>query len=189
MKVFEHVAMGVFLTSCVVHLLAFSELLSLSMDQVWILHVLTMVVFVAAVFQLSRMGTRLQWPGTDNGLSREEIRKVRLERRRAQKRLVWRSIPFGVKVLAGVLVLYAGVNFLLFMMQMEGGGPHASDGHFYLSNHGNILRELSRPEFDHFQLMEVRGFSGHWMAFSFAAWTLLHFVAPVLSKPEQQTSL
>lgn len=56
------------------------------------------------------------------------------------------------------------------MIFSEGGGPHIVDGKYVLQNHGNIIREITMEEYDAFQANELRGFSGHWMAFyAFAA--------------------
>ncbi len=171
MEVFERMALAVFVVSLVMHLLTFVPGLPLNMEMVWMLHVLTMAVVLAAVFFLVRRRGRT--PESKRSHSKT-VRSMLLS-----------AVPGWAKVLAVVLIIYAGVNFFLFWGQMDGGAPSYSDGRYYLANRGTLLRELTRVEFERYQMLEVRGFSGHWMAFSFVAWTLLHYVCPLRREKEQ----
>jgi len=83
------------------------------------------------------------------------------------------SAPLWLRGLTGVFFVYALVNFGIFLILNEGGGPHEQDGKFVLSSHGKVLRELSEEEYHQQQAYVVRGFSGHWMVFSSAALMLL----------------
>jgi hypothetical protein len=49
---------------------------------------------------------------------------------------------------------------------MEGGSPSVENGNYYLHNHGQKIRDLSKEEYQRFSAYVVRGFSGHWMLFS-----------------------
>jgi elongation factor Tu len=86
---------------------------------------------------------------------------------------VFKSAPRWLQVLTGVFFVYALVNFAIFIVLVEGGGPDKRDGKYFLTSHGRVLRELSEAEYHRQQAYVVRGFSGHWMMFSSAALTML----------------
>jgi hypothetical protein len=83
------------------------------------------------------------------------------------------SAPLWLRILTGVFFAYALVNFAIFMVLNEGGGPHERDGKYFLQSHGRVLRELTKEEYHRQQAYVVRGFSGHWMLFACAALMLL----------------
>jgi len=80
--------------------------------------------------------------------------------------------PLWMKIVLPLCFLYTGVNFLLFMALSGGGGPHQEAGKYYIMNHGVIIRELTASEYHWQQAYVARGFSGHWLLFLFAAWTI-----------------
>ena len=49
------------------------------------------------------------------------------------------------------------------------------NGRHYLSNHGDIIRELSAAEYYQFQLYQLRLFSGFWILFSLASYLITRF--------------
>ena len=77
-----------------------------------------------------------------------------------------RSVPVSVRLVCIAVFIYVGINFGLFLMNSEGGGPQAQNGRYYLKSHGRIIRELREAEFHRFRAYELRGFSGHWILFS-----------------------
>ena len=86
---------------------------------------------------------------------------------------VFNSAPRWLRILTGVFFVYALVNFAIFLVLCEGGGPHERDGRYLLTSHGKVIREISEAEYHQQQAYVVRGFSGHWMAFSCVALTML----------------
>jgi hypothetical protein len=82
---------------------------------------------------------------------------------------VFNSAPRWLRILTGLFSGYALVNFAVFMVLVEGGGPHERDGKYFLTSHGTVLRELNEAEYHQQRAYIVRGFSGHWMLFSSAA--------------------
>ena len=80
---------------------------------------------------------------------------------------VFAQFPRWVIVLGYVLFAYTIVNFLLFLIASEGGGPAMRDGKYLLESHGRILREITASEYQHFRFNVNRGFSGHWIVFYF----------------------
>ena len=59
---------------------------------------------------------------------------------------------------------YAFINFGLFMLS-DKGTPEIKDGHYFLQNHGQITRQITEKEYYHYKAGNLRGFSGHWIAF------------------------
>jgi len=74
--------------------------------------------------------------------------------------------PDWVAAIAIGGLIYAVINFLLFIYMQGGGGtPAVNNGHYYLHNHGTRIRDITEHEYYHYRALTVRGFSGHWMAF------------------------
>ena len=122
---------------------------------VMFIHVLIFLPALAVIFCTQR-ATR-EW-----GVSQEKIFKV---------------APHWMRVLTTVLGMYALINFVLYFKLSEGYDPQKRDGKYYLTQHSRIMREITEVEFHRHQAYVVRGFSGHWLAFSAAALTLLTGVA------------
>jgi hypothetical protein len=93
-----------------------------------------------------------------------------------------RAAPQWLKILTGIFGAYAFLNFVLFIILTEGGGPHQEKDKFVLQSHGRVIRELTEKEFHQQQAYVVRGFSGHWMLFSSAALMLLVSTARIRKK-------
>lgn len=83
------------------------------------------------------------------------------------------SAPRWLQIVTGLFFAYALVNFAIFMVLNEGGGPHERDGKYFLTSHGTVLRELTEAEYHLHRAYVVRGFTGHWMLFASAALMLL----------------
>ena len=83
------------------------------------------------------------------------------------------TAPRWLRILTGLFFAYALVNFAIFLVLVEGGGPHERDGKYLLTSHGTVLRELSEAEYHRQRAYVVRGFSGHWMLFSSGALMML----------------
>lgn len=77
----------------------------------------------------------------------------------------WESIPGWVFALGGVVFVYAGINFALFIAQLEGGMPTVDQGRYLLLDHAKLIKEPTYDEYVSLKLRQIRGFSGHWMLF------------------------
>lgn len=77
------------------------------------------------------------------------------------------ALPRWVVAMGLIILVYAIVNFLIFMVGTEGGSPTIRDGQYLLLEHGKLIRELTASEYRALQTNEVRGFSGHWLVFFF----------------------
>ena len=143
-----------FILSLVVHISALlGVVLSSNIAPVWLLHVGIFVVFIPFVFS-SRAVLG----------SRPSLAKVRA------------LFPAWVVALGVVVFAYAAVNFLLFVLHTEGGSPSIRDGKYILQSHGHLIREISSAEYAAFKANEVRGFSGHWLAFYYAPFAYFMFL-------------
>jgi len=85
------------------------------------------------------------------------------------------NFPAWLIAAAGALTIYAIVNFVLFAVHGLGGTPAIVDGKYVLQNHGHLVREIGRAEFLQAKVMELRGFSGHWMIFYFIPFAYFMF--------------
>ena len=121
---------------------------------VWVLHVLIFVVWFPVVISCRKLCTN------DN---RKDFWK-----------LATRNSPNWMKRLCVIFFVYAFFNFFCAFVLSEGGNPSEIDGRKVLSNHGEIIRELTDEEYDQLQAYEVRGFSGHWLVFYAAGMTVLY---------------
>ena len=83
-------------------------------------------------------------------------------------------------VLTMVVILYAFFNFFISALIMEGGGPQEMQDGFYLTSHGDVLRELTEAEFVRLKKTELRMFFGHVTAFSGISLTYLSARVPEL---------
>jgi hypothetical protein len=118
---------------------------------VWLLHIGIFIVFIPAV-------------ATQN--SKRSIQ----DKKSAQ---FGPLAPVWMKKLTGALFMYMFINFAIFIYMMSGGSPSQRDGGYVLQSHGKVIRQISEHEYHRYRAYEVRGLSGHWMAFYSIAMTIL----------------
>jgi len=80
-------------------------------------------------------------------------------------RIIFKNTPKPMVIMILVFFIYMGINFFLFLNFSGGGVPEIMNGKYVIQNHGSIIKELSEIEYLKMQANEIRGFSGHWMAF------------------------
>jgi hypothetical protein len=81
---------------------------------------------------------------------------------------MWRASPRWMRRACVCAFVYAIINFGLFMLLSEGGGPQRHGSAFTLESHGKTIRTISEAEFHRQQAYVARGFSGHWIMFTVA---------------------
>jgi hypothetical protein len=136
----------VLVVSVVTHLSTFCGINPLAVGPaVWLIHIAIFPPCIAASYYMRRAG------GKDLLLG---IGRSRLA------------------ALTAVLMVYAAVNFVIFIARAE-GQPEERNGKYVLTAHDRVLREVDKAEYERQQMIFVRGFSGHWMLFSCAALLLL----------------
>lgn len=153
-----------------VHLLSLADIdVAGKVPFVWILHIGVFVVWLPTILAL-RNNEELkayQQPGMRN--QRNPLKFFRI---------LFRQTPTWLAILAMGGFVYAVVNFMMFMGSQP-GVPDLKDGQYVLHNHGQLVRTLTEQEYHHYKANEVRGFSGHWLAFyGLAAAILFPFRQP-----------
>lgn len=76
------------------------------------------------------------------------------------------GFPNWLTVVYLVLGFYVMVNFVTFVFGAD-GTPERHGDKFVLTNHGTVVREISREEYDLASAHLLHGFSGHWLIFYF----------------------
>lgn len=84
----------------------------------------------------------------------------------------------GKAIAIGVLLLiYIWINFIVFMAKSDGGVPDIWEGAYVLHNHGKLLKNISEAEYIGYKSNQLRGFSGHWLAFFYMPMVYFYFRA------------
>lgn len=154
-----------------VHLLSLMDIdVRAYFEPIWLLHIGIFVVFVPAVFELNK---------------NESIKELRKANKKPGSfelyKIIFQNTPNWLKIIAIAGFLYAVINFLFFMAT-QGGSPSIKDGQYVLQNHGNILKVLTETEYTHYRANEIKGFSGHWLAFYGFAAAILYPTSKSLSE-------
>jgi len=140
-----------FALSLIVHMVAWGGVdVGQRHPQVWVLHVVIMLTWVAIIWRQLRRGRP-----TPDGWSPS-------------------LPPWGVRLIQ-VSFAYALVNFVLYLVQSHGGGPDIEHGQYVLSSHGRVLQVLSEAGYHHYRALELRGVSGLGAFFSLYAALVLWF--------------
>ncbi|MBS3945508.1 MAG: hypothetical protein KGZ42_08415 [Melioribacter sp.] len=141
----------------IVHLLSIADYnASDKVPFVWLLHVGIFVVWLPVVFILTKNEElkAFRQSGTLNQLNPVAASKI-----------FFRQTPRWLTIIAVAGFFYAIINFVFFMTTSHFGVPDIKDGQFILHNHGKLIKTLTEQEYHHYKANEVRGFSGHWLAF------------------------
>lgn len=98
------------------------------------------------------------------------------------------NTPHWLNAIAVVGFVYAFINFALFFFSIE-GSTAIKDGEYILHNHGHLIKKLTEQEYHSYRAQELRGFSGHWLAFyGFAVAALYPFAKKKRSEILDQAS-
>ena len=122
---------------------------------VWVLHICIFVVWLPVVLDLKK---------------NEELKAYQqsgiLKRMNPFGffKIIFRHTPTWLTIIAIGCFFYAFVNFILFISSQH-GTTDIRDGHYILHNHGQVIKTLTEQEYHHYNANEIRGFSGHWLAF------------------------
>ena len=108
---------------------------------VWVLHLGIFVVFFPMVFVQGLKSRKDFWSK------------------------IFAAIPRWARYTIKFFFAYTIINFALFFFLSQGGTPEVRDGKYVLHNHGQVIRELSKNEYEWQRAYVIRGFSGHWMVF------------------------
>jgi len=97
-----------------------------------------------------------------------------------------KNTPKILTTIAICSFFYAFINFILFFLSNP-GQTTIIEGHYFLTNKGQIIKTLTQQQYHHYNALNVRGFSGHWMLFySLAA--LILYPYQTISTSSQETN-
>lgn len=147
-----------FVLGLIVHLISLAGIyIGDKVPYIWGLHIGVFIVWLPAILEL-RKNPDLKQPSFGTMTNPFKFFGT-----------IFKDKPKPLMIISVVFFFYAIINFSLSMQAGEGGVPDIMDGKFIINNHGSIIRELTEVEYNRMRANEIRGFSGHWMAFySFA---------------------
>lgn len=144
-----------------------------------ILHVATIAIFITMILS-HQAHSRLQPKVAQSGLF-GNLRAASRQSRDFQARVL-SLVPPAARLLCVAIFAYAGVNFGLFLLQVDGSTAQI-DGQHYLHNHGVKIRDITVAEAQRHRRLVTRGFSGHWLLFSTLPAVYFYFVERSLRDP------
>lgn len=150
--------------------------------RLWVVHVMAVFMVGSTLFSgipldmtrrtslwdyLDRRGRDSVSPGTaaDGGASDETDFGRRLRPSRRQ-------------IVAGILGVYAAINFVACLALLQGGVPVHRGDEYLLTSHGKVLATLSAVDYAWHRAYQTRLATGHWMFLFFIAGAL--WLAPGL---------
>ena len=122
---------------------------------IWILHIGIFVVWLPTILNLRKNEKLKEF--SQSGLLTRMNPLVFFK-------MIFQNTPTWLTLIAISGFLYAIVNFMLFMTSQL-GVPDVKDGQYILQNHGQLIKTLTEQEYHHYKANQLRGFSGHWIAF------------------------
>jgi len=122
---------------------------------VWILHIGIFIVWIPAILVLRKNEElkNLKKIGVLTRMNPFDFFKP-----------ILKKIPSWLIVITIAGFFYAIINFMLFIASRL-GSPDIQNGQYVLQNHGQLIKTLTEREYHHYKANELRGFSGHWIAF------------------------
>ncbi|WP_146193491.1 hypothetical protein [Flavobacterium sediminis] len=139
-----------------VHLLSLAKInVTETIPFIWVLHIGIFVVWIPVIFELNK---------------NEEFKKYQqLRRQNSVKpfslfKIIFKETPTWLVVIAIGGFFYAVLNFMLFTSSQP-GVPDFINDQYVLQNHGKLIKVITEQEYHHYKANELRGFSGHWLAF------------------------
>ena len=148
-----------------VHMLSLADIdVTAKVPFVWLLHVGIFVVWIPVILELKKNKElqEYQQSGTPNRMNSMKFFEI-----------VFNETPSWMTTIVVAGFFYAFVNFILFSIS-QSGTPNIIGGQFVLQNHGQLIKTLTEQEYHHYKANELRGFSGHWIAFYGVATAILY---------------
>ena len=173
-KVLALVSAVIFVAALSAHLLTFSANPSITESRVDPIGVAIFIPFLCMILVMN------SYTVNHNGQGRGLLERIRSSNEASRQffRQLVQSCPLWARIASVALFLYVSVNFSLFIKVMQEGNPEQRSGRYYINNHGELVRELTEVEYRSLQAHQVRGFSGHWMIFSFLPLVYFAVVEP-----------
>jgi hypothetical protein len=89
---------------------------------------------------------------------------------------IFNSVPASIMRFVPIFGLYIILNFIICINLLKAGGPEISNGKYVISSHGSVIREITFEDYKRYRAIEVRLFSGHWMAFLGISCVMMYIV-------------
>jgi hypothetical protein len=169
-RAFGIAALAGFILSVIIHVSAVLQInaaLVLS-PFVWILHLGIFIVFIPFVISCYQTAVKISAAAGRPAMTGAGRAYFPLSAIRA-------VFPAWTLVIGGLLYVYIMVNFAIFTSSTGGGSPIFEGGKYLLQSHGTLIREITEAEYNGFLMNQVRGFSGHWLAFYFVPFAYFLF--------------
>lgn len=146
--------------SLLTHILALADFdVAEKFPFIWLLHIGIFVVIVSAIF-VFRKSLQLQ----DEQIKSNPLKVFGT---------LLKGTPYWLIGIGIAGFIYALINFSLFASSQI-GTPDIQNGHYVLQEHGQLIKTITETEYHHYKANEVRGFSGHWIAFYGIGMALLY---------------
>ena len=168
-KFFGLFALSILTLSVVVHLSTFLPTPMFFMASAWPLHIGAMLAFFPMIFWLQRLKKQ-------TNLAPDVTRNF--------NRLLGTYLSPPLRMLFFVVGMYTIINFCIFGYNLSEGTPTPVGDHYEIKSHGRFVRTITKDEYDHLQACLLRGFSGHWIFFSFAPTVFFLVCVPKLPVKE-----
>lgn len=152
---FFYFAMTAWVLTLIIHLFTFADINLSQYFSLVILGIGVFVVWVPAILNLKKNKNLQEYQSSDvlNRFNPVGFQNV-----------LFKNTPFWLKCIAIAGFIYGFINFFIFFTAV-GGVTGIHDGQYVLQNHGEILKVLTQQEFNHYEALETRGFSGHLLIF------------------------
>lgn len=173
----------ILVSSAAFHSATYIPAIPVTMNLAWPLHLATMAVFAIMAFSLVRQQKQQPKQPAKGLLAR--WRAANKQNKEFHSQLLG-FVPRSLRDVCVATFIYAFINFALFMLIMEGGSPSVENGKYFLHNHGQKIRDISKQEYARFLAYEVRGFSGHWIVLSIIPAVYFLTVHPKLQEPRKR---
>ena len=78
---------------------------------------------------------------------------------------IWRGLPKWALRATQIVFLFFAAHFVLFLVQSHAASPEIINGQYVLSNHGEIVKELTESQYRWLKGSELRLFATGWLSF------------------------
>ncbi len=160
-QILGSISLALLIISLSVHLMTFWNInLQDRFPYVFLLHIgfFVLIISVALLEKLEEIQADKKIISIQNSLIESRADAVNTDEKS--------KIPKWLIAAYFVVGFYAMLNFLIFGLGAE-GNPSIKGDKYVLENHGHIIREISKDEYDIASAQVLRGFSGHWIIFYF----------------------
>lgn len=164
-KWFFYFALAGFLSGLTVHVLSVAGFdVKERIPFVWVLHIGIFLIWLPVILEL-RKNEELR-SLQDSGSIRSLNPKVMFS-------ILFKNTPRWLIILIICCFVYAVINFVLFIISGP-GNVEMRNGQYTLESNGKTIAVLTESRYHYYRSQQLRGFSGHWIAFYAAVLGILY---------------